>query len=265
MHTTSILYRRGRSGTSTILGTLIFVGIMFTAVIPMLLVMKQADTFHEIRKVEVGRMDEEHSREDIDFYIYTDPEFPDKIYVRIENRGNAPVKIVRVWINKVEKFQAGHPQGENINSMVTKSLVPFTVTLKDLTSYTVKVVTEKGNVFSSEAGTLHYYELSGWYTPSLGICVHIDNLKGKYQIMIRINILDDPLPEHSYTSTFLEHGEIEEIFWVDSPGTYYLTIKQWDEGEFGLDVVPACNPYEVKVEYPATKPITDVYVSGTFE
>jgi len=266
MHTTSLLYRRGRSGTSTILGTLIFIGIMFTAVIPMLLVMRQADIFYETEKLEGGRLDEEHSREDIDFYAYTELDHSKDIYVKIENRGNVPIKIVRVWINDVEYFQEGHPQGENIKSMETIDLVPFIVTLQDLTSYTVKVVTEKGNVFSSKAGTLHYYELSGWYTPSLGICVHIDNLKGKYQIIIKTDTDPEtlPLPGHSYSSDFLEHGEIEEIFWVDSPGTYYLTIKQWDEGEFGLDVVPACNLYEVKVEYPATKPITDVYVSGTF-
>ena len=262
MRTTSILYRRGRSGTSTILGTLIFVGIMFTAVIPMLLVMKQADTIHEIRKVEVGRMDEEHSREDIDFYAYTLPVKPDDIHVKIENRGDAPVKIVRVWINDVEH----QPQDVNIQSMATMVLGPFTVTLQDLTSYTVKVVTEKGNVFSSEAGTLYYSSsTAGWYTPSLGICVHIENLKGKYQILIRINLGVEPLDEHSYTSTFLEHGEIEEIFWVASPGTYYLTIKKDKPGlGFVLDVIPRYHDEPIDVLWPASKPITDVYVSGIF-
>lgn len=265
MHTTSILYRRGRTGTSTILGTLIFIGIMFTAVIPMLLVMRQADTFYEKEKLEGGRLDEEHSREDIDFYIYTEPGVDEKIYVKIENRGNAPVKIVRVWINKIEYFQEEHPQGENINSMVTKSLDPLTVTLQDLTSYTVKVVTEKGNVFSSEAGTLYYSSSTyGWYTPSLGICVHIENLKGKYQIIIKIN-KEDEEPWYEYSSDRDEHEEIEKICWVDLPGTYYVTIKKDDPGlGFVLDVIPPYDDKPIDVLWPATKPITDVYASGIY-
>lgn len=259
MHTTSILYRRGRSGTSTILGTLIFIGIMFTAVIPMMLVMRQADIFYEMEKFEGGRLDEEHSREDIDFYIYTEPGVDEEIYVRIENRGDAPVKIVRVWINNVEYFQAGNPQGENINSMDTKTLFPFTVmTLKDLTSYTVKVVTEKGTVFSSEAGTLHH-SADGWYTPSLGICVHIDNFKGRYEITIT---KDDKT--WGYLSDHDEHVDIEEMFWVDLPGTYFVTIEKLDPVRGWVSVIPPYDGRPIVVLWPASKPITDVYVSGIF-
>lgn len=254
MHTTSILYRRGRNGTSTILGTLIFVGIMFTAVIPMLLVMNQANTLYEIRKVEVRRMDEEHSREDISFYAYTLDD-PEEISVKIENRGDALVKIVRVWINDVEH----QPQEGNIQSMATMVLGPFPVVLESTTSYTVKVVTEKGNSFSSEAGTLYYSE-GGWYIPSLGICVHIDNLKGKYLIVAKVGAEEF----YHYESPYLEHGDVEEMIWVDGPGSYYLTIKKWDGGAWGLNVDPPYNDSVVEVEYPHTKPITDVYVSGIF-
>jgi len=231
---------------------------MFTAVIPMLLVMRQADTFHEIRKVEVGRMDEEHSREYIDFYAYTEPEFPDKICVRIENRGDAPVKIVRIWINDVEHFQEGHPQGENIKSMETIDLVPLHVDLQYLTSYTVKVVTEKGNVFSSEAGTLYYSSSAdGWYTPSLGICVHIDNLKGTYQIIIGTN------PVQEYLTIENERGDIEKIFWVEVPGTYSVTIKKKDANDW-VNVNPPYDDEPIDVLWPSSKPITDIYVSGIF-
>jgi len=38
---------------------IIFVGIMFTAVIPMMLVMRQADTLHEMRKHQLEIVDEE--------------------------------------------------------------------------------------------------------------------------------------------------------------------------------------------------------------
>ena len=46
MSITATLPIKKRKGVSTILGTLIFIGILFTSVIPMLLVMKQADTIY---------------------------------------------------------------------------------------------------------------------------------------------------------------------------------------------------------------------------
>lgn len=258
MHTTSILFHRGRSGTSTILGTLIFVGIMFTAVIPMLLVMRQADTLHELRRHELGLLDEERRIEDISFYAYIleeDPGPSNEIYVKIENRGEDMVKIVRVWINDVN-----YPLDANIKSMGTKVLGPFTVVLESLTSYTVKVVTEKGNSFSSEAGTLFYSE-GGWYTPSLGICVHIDNFRGKYQIIIKTDTNPETVPLHQYESPRIEHGEIEKTFWVDDPGSYYVTIKK--DGAGGWENVdPIYVDFPVDVVWPGPKPITDVYASG---
>ena len=47
MPTARISFRRKRRGVASILGTIIFIGIMFTAIIPMYLVMKQADTLYE--------------------------------------------------------------------------------------------------------------------------------------------------------------------------------------------------------------------------
>ncbi len=245
-------------GTASILGTLVFVGIIFTSFIPMMLLMNQADMLYDMRKHELGILDQERIDEEISFYAY--PDSDDKIVLSIKNKGKTLIKIVNVWINDVE-----YPQNVNINAMETINLDPLVVTLQDLTSYTVKVITENGNVFSSEAGTLYYSSSAdGWYTPSLGICVHIENLQGKYQIIIKINLGDAPLDEHSYTSGGMEHEDIEEMFWVDTPGIYYLTIKKWDGGDWVLDVIPRYDDEPIDVLWPATRPITDVYVSGIF-
>ncbi|HUV53840.1 MAG TPA: hypothetical protein VMW03_01400 [Candidatus Krumholzibacteriaceae bacterium] len=47
---------------SSILGTLIFVGILFTAVIPMYLTMNQADVILEQEKHEIAILDEDKER-----------------------------------------------------------------------------------------------------------------------------------------------------------------------------------------------------------
>jgi len=215
-----------RRGISTILGTIIFVGIMFTAVIPMFLVMNQADTLHEIRKIEVGRLDEEKASEEINFYAYILEEEPidplyDTIDLRIKNEGRVPIKIVRVWINDVE-----YPQNENINSMDTKIITSLSVD-QVLTSYTVKVITERGNIFTSIAGNLYYSE-GGWYTSSLGICVHIINIKGKYEI----NVIMGTEPVGYYLSQSTEWGDVIKTFMVDYPDpiSYTVTIHRIVDG-----------------------------------
>ena len=254
MSTTTILSRKG---TSTILGTLIFVSIIFSAFIPMMLVMRQADTIHEIRKHQLTSLDEEQYREDISYYAYPLDLSSNQIFVKIENKGSALVKIVSVWINDVVES----PQDANIQSMATMELGPFTVDPAVLTSYTVKVVTEKGNIFTSLSGTLHS---SGgtWYTPSLGICIHIESERGKYQIVSK----EGGLEFYRYESDNTEQGDIEEIIWVDTPGTYYLTIKKWYPGdEDNWVVIPPYNNKDIIVSWPASKPITDVYVSGILE
>jgi len=60
---------------------------MMTAVIPMLLVMRQAETLHAMRKHELEIFDEEKRREDISYYAYVLYEGSDEIWVNIENRG----------------------------------------------------------------------------------------------------------------------------------------------------------------------------------
>ena len=51
-----------RKGASTILGVLIFIGILFTAVIPMQLVMNQADMYYDRKIKGMEASDKERAR-----------------------------------------------------------------------------------------------------------------------------------------------------------------------------------------------------------
>jgi hypothetical protein len=80
-----------RKGVSTILGTLIFIGILFTSVIPMFLVMKQADIIYTQTDLERKRLDEEREREAIEVYpipSLTQPE----MNVTLVNTGDVPAQ-----------------------------------------------------------------------------------------------------------------------------------------------------------------------------
>lgn len=254
MRTTSSSFRRG---TSSIMGTLIFVGIIFTAFIPMLLVMRQADNLHEINKHELGILDQERAGEEINFYAYPDDQ--DELILRIKNEGSAPIKIVNVWINDEE-----YHQEVNIKSMETINLDSLPVILQDLTSYTVKVITEKGNSFTSLSGTL-YYSGDKWYTPSLGICVHILNIKGKYEITVTIETESmETVTVGYYISKDMEWGDLIKIFMVDYPDDYTVTIKKPDGSNW---INLGDSPKEVSIVWPPEildnyGPITTIYVIG---
>ncbi len=96
--TTLITDTSYRRGISSILGTIIFVGIMFTAVIPMILVMRQAETIHAMRKHELEIMDEERTSENIIFYVLPLND-PPRLSFIIENRGESLTTIERIWLN----------------------------------------------------------------------------------------------------------------------------------------------------------------------
>jgi hypothetical protein len=83
---------------STILGTIIFIGILFSSVIPMMLVMKQADVILEQGKLEVVRRDDEGDRESLELYPIPDLAAT-HVNVTILNTCETSIDIVRVWIN----------------------------------------------------------------------------------------------------------------------------------------------------------------------
>lgn len=178
MHTTNIMPIKDRRGVSTIMGTLIFIGILFTSVIPMMLVMKQADTIYVQKVKEVEVKDDERVKEDLVVYIYPGEET--EIKVRVKNQGTLPVKIVRVWIN--DEYNS---TSESIPTGTQKDLGPFNVTdIPEGDTVNVKVVTERGNIFYSVSSNL-YFTGDGWSTTAVGICCIIHNPNGgEYQVWL---------------------------------------------------------------------------------
>lgn len=215
-----------RRGISSILGTIIFVGIMFTAVIPMFLVMNQADTLHEMRKFEVGRLDEERVSEDVYFYVVPSFEGEDEarepsLTLTVNNRGDHAVKIIRVWINDtLEIVDCIMPPisdadlGPFIDLVVPDPLKP--------TSYQIVVVTDRGNIISPISGnpiynsgtdkwTMNYftiYIMMSQPTNSLHILVEKESGEG-----LEPKVDDDVLSFRSiYPISVLEEG------------TYHVTV-----------------------------------------
>jgi len=161
-----------RRGVSTMIGVLIFIGILFSAVVPMQLVMNQADQIYARKHKETLILDEERSAENVRVVAYPNSSNSSELNLKIENRGNVPVKIVRAWFNDVYQNAA-----TVIQSMDKTNLGPFPVTPQNDTYYKIFVTTERGNIYRSITGSIYYAD-DTWYTPSLSITVYILNEQG---------------------------------------------------------------------------------------
>ena len=215
-----------RSGISTILGVIIFVGIMFTAVIPMFLVMNQADTLHEIRKIEVGRLDEEHAMEDI--YFYLEPTVVNELPVltlKISNRGELAARITRVWINETirDDFDCIIPPISDRDLLLDSLMVPDPL---ESVIYHVMVVTDRGNVFSPISGIPKYDPgMEAWTMDDFTIYVMMSQPTNSLHILVEKET-DPDVFDTIISEDVLSFRSIYEMS-VPVLGTYRVTVYRF--------------------------------------
>jgi hypothetical protein len=233
---------------TTILGTLLFIGIIFTSLIPMQLVMLQTDTIESQILQEQDLLDDEKDQEELSLVSYPTTTTSDALKVRVENRGNIAVQLERLWIKSNSTSL-----NDTLQIGETKVLGPFSVTLETNTSYPVKVITTRGNVFGSDAGNMIYSSEGIWYTPSLGVNVYIANEKGKYYIKVSNSTWYD-----EYLTQGQDFGDVVVLFDVDTLDTYHVVCKKNSENGPHLPGTPT----DVTITWPNGSPIVYVYTSG---
>lgn len=251
-----IPFLRDKRGISTIVGTMIFMGIIFTSIVPMYLVMRQADTIYDQKTAAMSSFDQERADEKIIVYAYPLNQTSNQLKATVKNTGAIAVTIVRLWIN--DTFYSLNvivpPQG-------TMNLGSFSVNIDRSISYYIMVTTNKGNVFPSTSGTLYYsYSDGTWYTASLGISVNIANDQGKYDMLVKNMTWSD-----EYKSTGTEFGDVIHWFEVATSGTYIVTVTKYIGGDKNNPLnwvnLPG-TPVNVVIQWPGGTPIVYVYSSG---
>ena len=240
--------RNKRRGLTTIIATLLFVSMVFTALIPLQMSMLQTDTYESkiIRELETS--DSEKEEEELTVVSYPTTTTSSSLKVRVQNTGILDVKIVKVWI-KDEQYTVNDtiPFGE------ASVLGPFTVDLVANSSYPVKVITERGNLFGSNAGNMIYSSNGVWFTPSLGINVYIANDKGKYYVQVSNSTWSE-----EYTTRGQDFGDVVIFFEVDTIDTYHVICKK--NSDSGSNLVGT--PVDVTITWPNGSPIVFVFTSG---
>ena len=218
-----------RKGVSTILGTLIFIGILFTSVIPMMLVMKQADTIYTQTDLERKRLDEERDREDIEVYpipSLTQPE----MNITLKNTGDVPAQAVRLWINNTY-----YNVTASILAFGSVDIGPFPAATNEGVEYEVRVSTARGNMFLSEIGTIRY-EGGQWLSETLGFNLIFPSRPGKagrgnnWLNELRITIEQDGDEMYSNSTMYWAISASEKFFMLDTADTYDIIIYIWCSG-----------------------------------
>ena len=251
---TATLHIKKRKGVSTILGTLIFIGILFTSVIPMLLVMKQADTIYTKKIHDVENMDDDRAREDLIVYTYDGGDT--SINVKVKNIGETSVKIVRVWTN--DEY---HDENTTIVTNSEEDLGPFEVPdVAENVTVDASVVTERGNIFYSVSGSL-YYSGGGWSTTSYGICVIIHNAEGgEFQVSLW-NVSRNPDQwDVFYTSHAKEWEDVVATTPVLEPSAdYQVAVKERKGSKWKS--IPG-SPIATPIEWPNGPPFILVWLNA---
>lgn len=207
-----------RRGTSTILGTLIFVGIIFTAVIPMMLVMRQADTLHEMRKHELGILDQEKAREDLYLYVYPKTLTSPVLIVEVQNKGELAIRVLRLWVNDDStKLDVSVPP------MSTKEIGSVEVSNKG--KLYIKLATDRGNIFPSISGILTYDPYKGWQIDSYTIYIIIRNPSNS--LHIKVGLVSEP-PEPPLYDKDVDPNQTGYLISVYEPGKYNVRVTKWN-------------------------------------
>ena len=211
-----------RRGTASIFGTIIFVGIIFTAVIPMFLFMRQADTFFEKAKFEVDRLDEERAREEIYFHLETEIVLSEPIItLKISNRGELLVKIIRVWINDEPRTvdyllpPISQSEFELVDLIDPES--------EDPVSFSLMIVTDQGSIFAPYSANPTYNPVLGgsWEHDFYRIFVMMTNLES--QLHIFVTLVDPPEVCFDYD---VDNNQPGYRISVPAPGQYQVVVTK---------------------------------------
>jgi len=217
---------KSKSAMSTILGMLIFIGILFTCVMPFFLYINQVNSLYDQTIVEMKQFDRDRALENIDVYAYPLNQSSSEVRLYIKNQCPLTVEIVRIWINdQYFPYNLQVPgMGENITNPI--DIQDMISQVEGVGSFQAKVTTARGNTFSSLTNPLQYSNESGWGGgPSFAINIVIELNKGIYYFIINVNDSAGTTIYSEEIWVILESSIMRKVD-VSGPDTYTVEITQ---------------------------------------
>jgi hypothetical protein len=246
--------REQRKGISTILGALFFISIMFSAIVPMQLVMQQADNIRERKIHDSNNLDLLRKNEQIE--VYPIPHLTlDLLNVSIINLSEYPVHFERVWVN-----DTSYTVDVTANSLETVTIGDLPLSPLEGGVYEVRIITERGNVFVSEIGAISY---SGgeWISETFGFRFIFPSRPGKgargndWLNEVRVSISQGGEYVYSNYTMYWAISASEGFFELDASGAYDIDVYIWCRNPNRWDQI-----YDVQhsITYPDGDPIIEL-------
>jgi len=217
---------KSKSAMSTVLGMLIFIGIIFTCVMPFFLYINHVNSLYDQTIVEMKQFDRDRALENIDVYAYPIDQSSSQIRLYIKNQCPLTVEIVRIWINdRYFPYNLQVPgMGENITNPI--DIQDMISQVEGVESFNAKVTTARGNTFSSLTNPLQYSNESGWGGgPSFAINIVIELDKGVYYFIINVKNSNGTTIYHDEVWVILESSIMRRVD-ISGPDTYTVDITQ---------------------------------------
>ncbi|MEM2111605.1 MAG: hypothetical protein QXX08_06980 [Candidatus Bathyarchaeia archaeon] len=220
-----------KAAVSTVLGMLIFIGILFTCVIPLFLYVNQVNSYYDQAVLEMKHLDDNKQRETIDVYAYpldTSKETK-SIYVYVKNQCPLSVEILRIWVNDLcYNYSLEVPaMGWNVTEAIDISgMLPTEGNI----TINIKVTTTRGNIISSLINPLFYSSIAGWSssgTLSINIVINRDH-SGTETFNVKVYkvvgltetiICDEDIRMIGNTISYVKKVDLSDI------GSYHVMVK----------------------------------------
>lgn len=224
--------RRSRSGMSTVLGMLIFIGVLFTCVIPLFLYVNSVNTIYNQEVLVMRNFDTDREMELITPYAHPCEQSGSTVSVYVKNKCPFSVEIVMIWIND-QKFSCsllipGMGYGTTIPIDISGMLPTQS---GETEHFNIKVTTTRGNTVSSLTNPLIYTKetTGGSWSGGSGFAINII-IEGKFMQKYNIKVCDASDPTKVYHNEdvwlFLETNYFKKVDIPPEERSYAVTITR---------------------------------------
>jgi hypothetical protein len=190
----------------------------------MALVMNQADTIYEQKRLERLRLDEDRANEEVDLFVYpTGDSAPDNLTMKVYNRGVLASNIIRIWINDDNKSVdvVVQPNSEAV-------IGSYNVTPQDGDTFDVTMTTARGRSFECVTGTISFVD-GYWDVEALLLNVLISSSGVIFKIELWLDLGNESWSLVQEAQVWKIGGTALKTFNVETPvppQTYKVIVKR---------------------------------------
>jgi hypothetical protein len=145
-----LVTRKSKSGVSTLVGGAIIIGIVLTILTPLFISANEMTSYYDSIAIEMRELDQQRTWEDLDVYAVPSDE---GVIITIINTGSISVNITRIWVypdsSDYRAFEENTVLKSGEQVIINDEEINSYVMTLSLGSYSIKVATDRGNLFNA--------------------------------------------------------------------------------------------------------------------